>query len=91
MPISIFESKGEKVAWLCENDWELASQVDELEEWLKQNVEKLPKSQYVADIGYVSRKEASGGGGILTVRCMEMLISIEMEVWFSEYFEEREM
>lgn len=85
MPINIYEPEGNEVAWLSDDDWGLASQVYELEEWLRQNVDKLPKKKYVADIGYVGHKAAGGGGGVLTVNCMEMLTSIGMEVWLSEY------
>lgn len=85
MPISIFDIKGEKVAWLCNDDWQLPSQVYELEEWLKINVTRFPKSEYVADIGFVSRGEFGGGGAALTIECMDMLVSIGMEVWFTEY------
>jgi hypothetical protein len=85
MAINIYEIEGGEVAWLCENDWDLASQVDALEKWLRLNIQKLPKLKYVADIGFSVRKQASGGGGVLTVECMEMLISIGIEVWFSEY------
>lgn len=60
MPVNIFDYKGGNVAWLCNNDWQLASQIYELEEWLKLNVARLPKGEYVADIGYVSREEFGG-------------------------------
>jgi hypothetical protein len=94
MPINIFEysngKPGDKVAWLCEDDWELPPQIDYLEKWLKENHIKLDKGPYVADIGFSRRPDAAGGGGVLTIETMKIMVSIGMELFLSEYpeFEE---
>lgn len=85
MPINIYKPSGEQVAYLCDDEWDQATQVCELENRLNFSIEKMSKGEYLADIGYVSRKEASGGGSVLTVKCMEMMTSIGLEIWFSEY------
>ena len=85
MPINIYNNdKDRKVAWLCEDDWGIASQIFELEKWLIFNLAKLQKANYTADIGYVGNKDA-GGSSIMTLKLMEMLTSIGREVWLSEY------
>lgn len=86
MPINIYPQEQEgNIAWLCDDEWGLASQVYKLEEWLNKNIDKLPKAEYIADIGFRGNKDAGGGGGVITLKLMEMLISIGMEVWLSEY------
>ncbi len=86
MPINIYKQGQEgSITWLCDKDWGLASQVYELEEWLNKNVDNLMKAEYVADIGFSGNKDAAGGGGIITIKLMEMLTSIGMEVHLSEY------
>lgn len=66
MPISFYsmdESRPrEGIAWLCDQNWNIAEQVDYLSDWLKQIEGKIEKGSYVADIGFVTRRDASGGG-----------------------------
>ncbi|MCP4990165.1 MAG: hypothetical protein GY928_30235 [Colwellia sp.] len=88
MPINIYlqdKDENKKIAWLCDNDWELPSQIDELEKWLITNESTLSKGSYVADIGFNIRKDALGGGGVVTLRMMEIMLNIGMELFLSEY------
>lgn len=86
MPINISENElEEKVAWLCDDDWGLPPQIYEHEQWLKTNISTLSKSEYIADIGYRTNKDASGGGGVITTNLMQLSASIGMEIWLSEY------
>ena len=86
MPIKIFKSgeSDEEIAWLCDDDWELPIQISALERWLQANA-SLEPNNYVADIGYSVRKDASGGGGVFTLDMMRVFVTIGMEVYFSEY------
>ncbi len=87
MPINIYERKesSEELVWLCDDDWELPSQIDALEKWLIENQSKLDKSNYVADIGFDIRKDAFGGGGIISLEMMRILLDLGMEIYLSEY------
>jgi hypothetical protein len=87
MPINIYNRKdsSQELAWLCDNDWELPSQVYELEKWLIENQSKILKGEYVADIGFDIRKDALGGGGIISLEMMRIMLDLGMEIYLSEY------
>jgi hypothetical protein len=48
-------------------------------------ISKLPKSSYVADVGFRVRTGATGGGAVVSLKLMEMMIAIGMELYLSEY------
>ena len=85
MPIQIYRDSFKEIGHLCEEDWELPGQVYALEKWLKTEGCKLPKGHYVADIGFCPREGATGGGGVINVKMMEIMVEIGMEVFLSEY------
>lgn len=86
MPINIYiEETGEKLDWLCDEAWDLPTQIDKLETWLMDKGKALKPSKYVADIGFDIRKDASGGGGVLSSKSMKIMGEIGMDVYFSEY------
>ena len=86
MPINIYDEKNnEKVAWLCDEDWELPTQIHELENWLEKTGKHLPLDAYVVDIGFDIRKEANGGGAIISRNMMSIMSKIGMEIYLSEY------
>ena len=86
VPINIYNSKtSKKLAWLCDKDWELPSQIDELETWLKENGSSIEPSEYVADVGFDIRKNACGGGAVLGVEAMKTMSYLGMELFLSEY------
>lgn len=86
MPINIYvEDTRESIAWLCEEDWDLPSQLNALEAWLMAKGKSLMPRDYVADIGFAIRKEATGGGGVLSSQSMAIMGAIGMAVYFSEY------
>jgi len=76
--------RGRELAWLCDKIWYLPEQLAEFEKWLQSN-QCLPKGIYSADIGFAPRPDAMGGGGGLSLVSIEILCSMGMEVWFSEY------
>ena len=87
MPIRI-EEGGEtrrKLACLCDDDWNLASQVDELDSRLREHGRRLQPGEYVADIGMIVRSDASGGGAVISTRMMKTMSELGMELWISEY------
>ena len=75
----------EKLTIICENDWDLPTQIYELEKWLKKTISNLPPSSYFADIGFNIRKDATGGGTVIELQFMKTLVSIGMELYLSEY------
>ncbi len=86
MPINIYiQETFEKVDLLCEEIWDLPTQIDALETWLDKKGKDLEPNEYVADIGFDIRKDASGGGGVLNSKSMEIMGRIKMDVYFSEY------
>jgi len=90
MSINIYKEENfETIKYLSENDWELPTQMDELEKWLEKDGKNLPKGKYVADIGFTIRKDASGGGGVLNSKMIKTLNEIGMEIYFSEYRDEK--
>lgn len=86
MPINIYiEHSGEKLKWLCDEDWDLPTQIDALETWLMNKGKTLEPSKYVADIGFDIRKDARGGGAVLKSESMAIMGKIGMDIYFSEY------
>jgi hypothetical protein len=88
MPISItriINGSVEKIAWLCDGEWELPRQIDELKKWLLENRTKLNKGNYVADVGYSPREDACGGGAVLSIQAMRIMVAVDMELYLSEY------
>ncbi len=87
MAICIYkESWKEQIAVLDDNIRDLATLLDTLEKWLLENKNSLQKDhEYFADIGFTSRRDAGGGGPILSLKMMKMLLECNMEIYFSEY------
>ncbi len=86
MPINIYiQETFEKVDWLCEEIWDFPTQIDALETWLDKKGKDLEPNKYVADIGFDIRKDASGGGGVLNSKSMEIMGRIKMDLYFSEH------
>ncbi len=86
MPINIYREKtSEKIDWLCDDIWDLPSQIEVLQSWLKENKFKLTKDKYVADIGFDIRKDATGGGGVLDSESMKIMGDIGIDLYLSEY------
>ncbi len=88
MAINIYiQDSYENIDYICDDDWELPGQIYMLGEWLKTKGILLPKGAYIADIGFCVRKDASGGGGVITTEIIELLNKIGMEIYLSEYRE----
>jgi hypothetical protein len=86
MPINIYNAdNSERVIWLCDDDWELPSQIRVLENWLSENINSVPSGNYVADVGFGIRKDACGGGAVLSVTTMNNMVKLGMKLYLSEY------
>ena len=88
MPIKIAsdaDGTSTEVAWLCDDDWRLPSQISALEGWLGGDGARLPKGTYTADIGFAPRPDAGGGGGAITLEMMRRMTELGMTLYLSEY------
>lgn len=86
MPINIYKEESyETIALVSENNWDLPNQIDDFEKWLFSIGKYLPKGNYVADIGFDIRKDASGGGAVINLKMIKILAKIGMEIYLSEY------
>lgn len=86
LPIVIrSRESSEVITSICDEMWELPGQIEELEAWLVENEGKLNHGKWLADLGFHGRKGATGGGPVLTTQAMRIMISMDMELWFSEY------
>ena len=87
MPIKVStdDDARTEVAWLCDDDWRLPSQVAALEEWLAQNAASLTGRRYTADIGFSPRPEAAGGGASISPQMMRNMSELGMTLFLSEY------
>jgi hypothetical protein len=92
MPINIYsESTPEKLAYLCDRNWRLPDQVEALEAWLRENGSNVKKGQYVVDIGFTLREDASGGGAAISPEMMRTMSDLGMSLFLSEYPGENEL
>lgn len=78
MPISIRRitpdgQQNEKIAWLAADEWNLPPQIEELESWVAENAEKLESGEYIADVGFCWRRDASGGGSALDPKTLKAM------------------
>jgi len=86
MPINIYKQDStEEIAWLCEDIWDLPNQISELEDWLKNSTDNLPKSDYVIDIGFDIRPKATGGGVVISSEMIKIMNEKGFELFLSEY------
>jgi hypothetical protein len=83
--ISTDDDSRAEVAWLCDDDWRLPSQLSTLEAWLAQNRANLPKARYTADVGFSPRPDAAGGGGAISPDMMRTMADLGITLFLSEY------
>jgi len=90
MPINIYpeDNPTEQIVWLCDDEWSLPIQLDELKTWVSRNKSHLPQNRTVADIGFMVRKDAAGGGAVLTAESMKGFSESNVDIHFSEYRDE---
>lgn len=74
-----------EIASFAADDWSLPSQIDALEEWLRTQSDNLEPGHYIADIGFSMRKEACGGGAIVSPEAMRRMGQLGISLYLSEY------
>ncbi|GAB5540196.1 MAG: hypothetical protein Salg2KO_22990 [Salibacteraceae bacterium] len=86
MPVNIYNDyNGDQIAYLCEDIWDLPTQISELKNWLTEQGTELPSGKYVADIGFGIRNGAIGGGGTINSTMIYIMSKKGIEIFFSEY------
>jgi|688.fasta_scaffold2607578_1 hypothetical protein len=77
--------RGQDLGSLCDDLWDLPSQIDELEKWLLTDGVKLTPGRYSADIGFSPRPGAAGGGSSLSPNALKIMGEKGISLHFSEY------
>lgn len=89
MPISIDDrdKANAELAWLCDEIWQLPEEIEALSSWCPSNRAglRLPKGDHVADVGFVLRRDAMGGGAVLTAETMTPLGALGVTLYLSDY------
>ena len=75
----------ETVVQLCDGCWRLPEQSEALVAWLAEHGEELPVGEYVADIGFVPRADAMGGGSAFPPAALQRMADLGMALYLSEY------
>jgi hypothetical protein len=96
MPVNIYKvtpegQTNERIAWLCDDNWRLPDQAEALEAWLTENSAILKPDEYVADIGFAPREDASGGGAAISPQMMRTMADLGMSLFLSEYPDDDEV
>jgi hypothetical protein len=89
MPVIIRRILGDRFknhTEIAADSWDLRTQIEALEQWLSTNPNALdPSKQWVADVGFTVRLDATGGGPPITRKLMEMCVTSNVEIYLSEY------
>jgi len=86
VPIHLYTEKDRiSLKELHVEDWDLPTQLDKLERWVLANRSSLNNGPYVADIDFMVRDDAGGGGAVLSHETMKVFVEIELSLYFSEY------
>jgi hypothetical protein len=90
MPINLYSLNESRntLAYLCDDVWDLPSQIPVLEKWLTENESRLAPGDYVADVGFMVREAAAGGGAVVGKDMMRIMSTLGMELYLSEYRDE---
>ena len=80
------DGKDEFHAELAPGEWKLEPQVKALEAWLRQHEGRLdPQARWSADIGFGHRREATGGGPVISCELMRLCVGANLDLYLSEY------
>ena len=73
---------------LAVDDWNLISQFEIFEKWLKTEAANLELgNEWIVDIGFSPREGALGGGPIISKEIMELCLKNNITIYLSEYGE----
>jgi len=89
MAIWIRKIKGdtsENYLKLADGDWNLRTQFEVFESWLKCDAGNLKSDEmWIADIGFAPREGALGGGPIISLEMMKICLDKQITIYLSEY------
>jgi hypothetical protein len=90
MPVNIYRvtpdgQENEEIAWLCDDVWLLWPQIEALSAWLEHSTGTLQPAEYVADVGFCWRRDASAGGPVLEPVAMGRMAELGISLYLSEY------
>ena len=86
MPIHLYTEKERvSIKGLDVDDWDLPTQLGKLENWVRANQHTLTSGPYVADIGFMIRDDAGGGGAEFSHEAMRIMAEVKLSIYFSEY------
>jgi hypothetical protein len=88
MPITIYRDdtpENQDIACLCNENWDLSGQIEALMVWLENDGSDLPVGSYIVDIGFRWRRDANGGGAVLSPSTMKRMSDIGISLFLSEY------
>ena len=78
-------------AEVAAGEWDLRKQIEALEQWLLAHGSELDTlSQWVADVGFTVRPNATGGGPPIGRKLMQMCVASNLEIYLSEYGAEQD-
>jgi len=82
----ISNEKSENFLKLAKDDWNLKTQFEVFESWLKSEAVKLnPSDAWIADIGFSSGGCATGGVPVISLEIMEICLAHKITIYLSEY------
>ena len=73
---------------LSPSSWDLRHLFGGLQEWLDSGPTHFADSAtrvWIADIGFIARSNATGGGPIVSLRLMKQCLHYNLEIYLSEY------
>ena len=87
MPVAIRQIVGKSFTHhtdLAGDSWDLREQMETLQEWMSNNTLD-PSSEWIADIGFTTRLNATGGGPAINRELMQLCLASNLEIFLSEY------
>ncbi len=82
----IEDGKRSGVLQLGKEVWDLPELFKLFENWLKSDSDSLDESlEWIADIGFSPRQDASGGGPIISTAIMRICVAKNISIYLSEY------
>ncbi|MBL7946630.1 MAG: hypothetical protein JNN32_11265 [Flavobacteriales bacterium] len=86
MPIHLYSEENRvSIKELHVEEWDLPTQLEKLQVWVLANSSSLNNGPYVADIGFMVRDDAGGGGAVLSHEAMRVFAKVNLSIYFSEY------
>ena len=92
MPViirKIVDDRAKNYTEVAAESWDLRTQIEALEAWLSETRNRLdPSEQWIADVGFTVRLNATGGGPPLSRNLMQLCIESNIEIYLSDLLRE---